>query len=98
MEASLAHIRPNTFQNQSLQWDLFLKASKKGVLFFFFSTIDGVNLGHILIEPKQEDGYYDIFLSEKDNKHVFHTILALYQMNYLISIAHLSMLKEYRRR
>ena len=57
-----------------------------------------MNLGHILIEPKQEDGYYDIFLREKDNKHVFHTILALYQMNYLISIAYLIMLKEYRRR
>ena len=40
-----------------------------------FSTIDVVNLGHILIDPKPEDGSHLLLTQETGNKQVRHAIL-----------------------
>ena len=41
-----------------------------------FSTIDVVNLGHILIDPKPEDGSHLLPTWETRNKQVRHAILS----------------------
>ena len=51
MEVSLVHTRPDTSKI-----DLFNETLFKRWQEMVFSTIDVVNLGHILIDPKPEDG------------------------------------------
>ena len=51
MEASLVHTRPDTCKIDLFNETLFKRWQER-----VFSTIDVVNLGHILIDPKPEDG------------------------------------------
>ena len=51
MEASLVHTRPNTYKIDLFN-ETFFKRWQERVFF----AIDVVNLGHILIDPKLEDG------------------------------------------
>ena len=51
MEASLVHTHPDTSKIDFFNETLFKRWQER-----VFSTIDVVNLGHILIDPKPEDG------------------------------------------
>ena len=51
MEASLVHTHPNTSKIDLFNETLFKRWQER-----VFSTIDVVNLGNILTDPKPEDG------------------------------------------
>ena len=71
MEASLVHARPNTYKIDPFNRTFFKRWKER-----FFSTIDVVNLGHILTDPKLEDSS-DLFPTwEMGNKQVRHVILS----------------------
>ena len=52
MEASLVHTRPDTSKIDPFNGTFFKRWQKR-----VFSTIDVVNLGHILIDQKPENGF-----------------------------------------
>ena len=71
MEASLVHTRLHTSKIDPFNGTFFKRWKER-----FFSTIDVVNLGHILIDPKPEDSS-DLFPTwEMGNKQVRHVILS----------------------
>ncbi|RVW88077.1 Retrovirus-related Pol polyprotein from transposon TNT 1-94 [Vitis vinifera] len=70
MEASLVHTRPDTFKIDPFNGIFFKRWQEK-----VFSIIDVVNLGHILTDPKPEDGSHLLPTWETGNKQVRHAIL-----------------------
>ena len=73
MEASLVHTCPNTSKIGPFN-GTFVKRWQERV----FSTIDVMNLGHILTDPKPEDGFDLLPTWEIGNKHVRHAILSTF--------------------
>ena len=71
MEASLVHTRPDTSKIDPFNGTFFKRSQER-----VFSAIDVVNLGHILIEPKPEDGSHLLPTWETKNKQVRHAILS----------------------
>ena len=69
MEASLVHIRPNTFKIDPFN-GTFFKRWQENV----FSALDVVNLGHILTYPKPENGSHLLPTWETGNKQVVYVI------------------------
>ena len=71
MEASLVHTCPNASKIDPFNRTLFKRWQE-----IAFSTIDVVDLGHILIDPKPEDGSKSLPTWEIGNKQVRHDILS----------------------
>ena len=71
MEASLVHTRPDTSKIDPFNGTFFKRWQER-----VFSTIDVVNLGHILIDPKSEDGSESLPIWETNNQQVRHAILS----------------------
>ena len=71
MEASLVHTRLDTSKIDPFN-GTFFKRWQENVFF----TIDVVNLGHILTDPKPEDGFESLSTWETSNKQVRHVILS----------------------
>ena len=71
MEASLVHTRPDTSKIDPFNGTFFKRWQER-----VFSTIDVVNLGHILIDPKPEYGSKSLPIWEINNKQVRHAILS----------------------
>ena len=71
MEASLVHTRPDTSKIDPFNGTFFKRWQER-----VFSAIDVVNLRHILIDPKPEDGFHLLPTWETGNKQVRHAILS----------------------
>ena len=71
MEASLVHTCPDTFKIDPFNGAFFKRLQEK-----VFPTVDVVNLGHILTDPKPEDGSHLLPTWEIGNKQVKHVILS----------------------
>ena len=70
MKASLIHTHPDTSKINPFNGTFFKRWQER-----VFSTIDVVNLGHILTDPKPEDGSHMLPTWETRNKQVSHAIL-----------------------
>ena len=69
MEVSLVHTRPDISKIDPFNGTFFKKWQER-----VFSAIDVVNLRHILIDPKLEDGSHLLPTWETGNKQVSHAI------------------------
>ena len=70
METSIVHTRPDTSKIDPFN-ETFFKRWQERV----YSTIDVVNLWHILTEPKPKSDSEDLYKWENGNKQVRHAIL-----------------------
>ena len=71
MEASLVHTHLNTSKIDPFNGTFFKRWQER-----VFFAIDVVNLGHILTDPKPEDGSHLLPTWETGNKQVRHVILS----------------------
>ena len=90
MEASLVHTRPNTSKIDPFNKTFFKRWQER-----VFSAIDVVNLDHILIDPKPEDGSHLLPTQETRNKQVRHVILSTLFNELLIFIVNLKLQKKF---
>ena len=71
MEASLVHTHLNTSKIDPFNGTFFKRWQER-----VFFAIDVVNLGHILTDPKPEDGSHLLPTWETGNKQVRHAIMS----------------------